>query len=223
MSGNWATGMRVSATAPTIVMTIAMTAASRGRSTKIAEIIGSPPAPWRTVRRRLGIAYGTTARPGAVGGGAARAAPRRFGRDWRGRARRARRDGLAWADSLQPFADDQLSLLEPAGHDGGGRGRLAELDAPLLHLPLHIDNIDVVALLIGQNRGSRNRQNENRLHAFENHGHELTVRQLARSGHPCLHARKHRIGEHAAHSDRVGVFGDCRRHVVERVVLLVDL
>src|SRR5580704_16122184 len=129
MSGNWATGMRVSASAPTIVMTIAMTAASRGRSTKIAEIIGSPPAP---VRRRLGIACGTTARPGAVRGSAARAAPRSFGRDWRWRARRARRDGLAWADSLQPFADDQLSLLEPAGHDGGGRGRLAELDAPLL-------------------------------------------------------------------------------------------
>jgi hypothetical protein len=38
MSGNCATGMRVSARAPAIVMTSAMTTASRGRSTKIAEI-----------------------------------------------------------------------------------------------------------------------------------------------------------------------------------------
>jgi len=39
MSGNCATGMRRSASAPAIVMTNAMTIASRGRSTKTAEII----------------------------------------------------------------------------------------------------------------------------------------------------------------------------------------
>ena len=40
MSGNCATGMRSIASAPAIVMTIAMTIASRGRAMKTAEIIG---------------------------------------------------------------------------------------------------------------------------------------------------------------------------------------
>ena len=40
MSGNCATGMRSIASAPASVITIAMTMASRGRSTKTEEIIG---------------------------------------------------------------------------------------------------------------------------------------------------------------------------------------
>src|SRR6516164_538161 len=55
MSGNCATGIRVSAISPAIVMTSAMTTARRGRSTKIAEITRLPPGrrwwwarrPWR--------------------------------------------------------------------------------------------------------------------------------------------------------------------------------
>ncbi len=39
MSGNCATGMRVIASAPAMVMTIAMTIASRGRRMKTEEII----------------------------------------------------------------------------------------------------------------------------------------------------------------------------------------
>ena len=39
MSGNWATGMALSAISPASVMTIEMTIASRGRSMKVAEII----------------------------------------------------------------------------------------------------------------------------------------------------------------------------------------
>jgi len=38
MSGNWATGMLRMAMRPARVMTIEMTKASRGRSTKMAEI-----------------------------------------------------------------------------------------------------------------------------------------------------------------------------------------
>ena len=46
MSGNCATGMRVSASAPAIEMMIAMTMARRGRSTKTEEIMkGSGDAP----------------------------------------------------------------------------------------------------------------------------------------------------------------------------------
>src|SRR6516225_12021755 len=54
MSGNWATGMRVSAISPAIVMTRAMTTARRGRSTKIAEITRLPPGRrrWRAGRPR---------------------------------------------------------------------------------------------------------------------------------------------------------------------------
>src|SRR5690242_4472674 len=40
MSGNWATGIALSAMSPASVMTIARTKASRGRSTKMAEIKG---------------------------------------------------------------------------------------------------------------------------------------------------------------------------------------
>jgi hypothetical protein len=39
MSGNCATGMRVMASAPAIVVTMAITTASRGRRMKTAEII----------------------------------------------------------------------------------------------------------------------------------------------------------------------------------------
>jgi len=57
---------------------------------------------------------------------------------------------------------------------------LAELDAPLLCLVLRIDDIDVIALLIGQHRGARDGENGNRLDAFDQHAHELAVEQFAR-------------------------------------------
>ena len=75
-----------------------------------------------------------------------------------------------------------LAFLEAADHDGGRRGRLAELDAPHLRLVLRIDDIDVIALLIGQHRGARDREDRDRLHAFEHHGHEFAVGQFARTG-----------------------------------------
>src|SRR6185312_6470341 len=55
MSGNCATGMRVSAMAPAMVMTMAMTMARRGRRIKTAEIIARrPPQP----RGAEGVAAG---------------------------------------------------------------------------------------------------------------------------------------------------------------------
>ena len=99
MSGNCATGMRVSANRPAIVMTMAMTTASRGRSTKIAEIICLPSA-------ELG-----SAPLGRAAGAAARAALHELRRDRRRRGRRPRRHHRAGPDPLQPFGDDQLAFL----------------------------------------------------------------------------------------------------------------
>src|ERR1700731_18283 len=111
MSGNWATGMRVSANRPAIVMIIAMTTASRGRSTKMAEIISLLSRRRRFCRRRL----------------------------YRRRGSRAGRYRLPGTHALQPLADDKLALGEPVGHHGGGWGRLAELNAANLRLVLCIN------------------------------------------------------------------------------------
>src|SRR6202021_815097 len=51
MSGNCATGICKSASAPAMVMTNAITIASRGRSTKTAEIMGFCPPAWPRRRR----------------------------------------------------------------------------------------------------------------------------------------------------------------------------
>src|SRR6516165_9527039 len=131
MSGNCATGMRVSAINPAIVMTNAMTTARRGRSTKIAEITGLPP-----------------------------------GRRW-WRARRPGRDDLTRADTLHALGNNQLAFVEAARHDRRLRCRLAEMDAPHLRPVLPIDDIDVVALLVRQDRRARDAEHRDRLHPFQ--------------------------------------------------------
>ena len=91
MSGNCATGMRVIASRPASVITIAMTIARRGRSTKTDEIIGRPAGGERAgdvarscrPRRRGGVAAG----PGETTGR---------------------------LHALQSLDDDQLPLLQPA-------------------------------------------------------------------------------------------------------------
>src|ERR1700733_3644078 len=134
MSGNCATGMRSSESTPASVITMAMTIASRGRSTKTAEIM-----PLWTRRFRCG---------------------------------RRRRGGTgvyldAWPHALDALEHDRFAFLEASHDDRGGRGRLAELDAALLDVVLAVDDIDVVALLIGQYRGTRDRQRFHRLSAFD--------------------------------------------------------
>ena len=64
MSGNCATGMRVSAIAPAIVITMAMTMASRGRLMKVAEIIPASPQPCGAAFGTLSAGPGATAWPG---------------------------------------------------------------------------------------------------------------------------------------------------------------
>ena len=166
MSGNCATGMRSSASS------------AGDRDDERDD--DREPWPIDKDRRDHCFAFGSSA-----GRGRGAAAPsvvpvsRRGNR--RRRGSRAGRHDLAGADTLQPLADDQLSFLEPIAHHGRGRRRLAELDAPLLRLVLRIDDIDVIALLIGQHRGARNGENRDRLHALLQHGHELAVEQFARS------------------------------------------
>src|SRR5271169_914611 len=146
MSGNWATGIRVSARMPPIVITTAITTASRGRSTKIAEIIGSLLVVRRIVGRWVGTTFSAAwpnAIEWAVGRRTADTTPRNLRLDRRQRARGLRRHRFAGADSLQPFADDELSFLEPICHHGHSGGRLAELDASLLRLVLRVDHKDV--------------------------------------------------------------------------------
>ena len=113
--------------------------------------------------------------------------------------------------------------FSPLRHDGGGGRRLAELNAPTLRLVLRIDNVDVIALLVGQHRGARDGENVDRLHALEQHGHEFAVGQLARAGLPgvsCL--GNSGLGTTPRTRNRVGVFGDRRRHIVELAFLPVD-
>src|SRR6266851_3379564 len=141
MSGNCATGMRVSAIAPAMVMTMAMTMARRGRVMKTPEIMARSSS--AGARRRRGRAAG--------------------GRAWRAGCRRldaggAGRDRLSRAHALDALDDDALAFAEPAGHRRQRRRRLAELDAALLRLVVAVDDVDVVAHLVGEYRGARHRQ-----------------------------------------------------------------
>src|SRR5277367_1608528 len=75
------------------------------------------------------------------------------------RAGRPRRDRLPRTNPLQTFDDDLFTELETIGHRGNSGGRLPELDPALLGLVVGTDREDVVALLVRQYRGSRDRQN----------------------------------------------------------------
>ena len=130
MSGNCATGMRSSASAPAIVMMIAMTIASRGRSTKTAEIMRA-----RQVRGAWAAHRSAAASAGAGfdarcrGGRAARRRPR-SSRPPSGRRRSRRSSGVLWPS----WTPALLGLVAVAHH------------------------LDVVALLVGQDGGARDRR-----------------------------------------------------------------
>ena len=154
------------------------------------------PRPWLGRRRRGAASPAVSAGGGVAGRG---------------------RDRLARADPLQPLADDQSRLpsspLMMTAVDG--------VDWPswmrrTSRLVLRIDDIDIVALLVGQHRGARDREHRDRLHAFEHHGDEFAVGQLARTPAPGLGMPgSTRVRDDAAQGERVGVFGDRRRHIVE--------
>src|SRR4051794_10148234 len=117
MSGNCATGMRSMPIRPAIAVTMAMTIARRGRSTKTAEIIGSA--------LRL----------------------RGHGRSSRWCAHRGGVDGDAGADSLEPLGDDDVAIGEAGFDNRQRALVGAKLEAALLHLLLAIHEIHERALL----------------------------------------------------------------------------
>jgi hypothetical protein len=71
--------------------------------------------------------------------------------------------------------------------------------------------------------GARNGQDCDRLHAFQQHGHEFTIDQLACTRLPCVHAWVHGVRDHAAQCDRIGVldakFVNGRTPLAHRVTL----
>ena len=60
------------------------------------------------------------------------------------------------------------------------RRRGPELDTPLLHLVLAVDDVDIVALLIRQHGRARNRHRLDRFGILEDHRDEFAVDELAR-------------------------------------------
>ena len=100
MSGNWATGMRSMASAPAMVMMIAMTTARRGRLTKTAEIMGSGPF-YRAMSGQAGAAQTRLwSKAGALRGHGG------------GRADGGGGDDGAGADALDAVDDDGFALFQ---------------------------------------------------------------------------------------------------------------
>ncbi len=194
MSGNCATGMRSSASTPASVMTIAMTIASRGRSTKTAEIMARLPL------RRAGRRPGWRRRPGA---GLTTGMP--------GRTR--------WMPSTITVSPS----FSPPAIDGGGRRRLAERDAALLHLVVARRRrrrsrpagrtarrrAEWPAPCTGSTPSSRTVTNSPSISG--------AVDRLARLRRPAR-----RVGDRARAAGRVGVVGDRWVDVVELAGLLVQ-
>ena len=176
--------MRSIASAPAMVMTMAMTIASRGRSTKTAEIMAQCPqfrptaASGRAREDRsvsvagwsprlspapappllaCGPGLGAEAFTGPGGGSGVTCTP--------GRTR--------WMPSTTTISPS----VSPRHYDGRVGRRLAELDAALLRPVLAIHDIDVVALLVGQHRGAGHAESQHRLDALDQHGDELSVGQ----------------------------------------------
>ena len=165
MSGNCATGMRNIASAPAMVITIAMTIASRGRSTKTEEIMDQWPAevpaepplpePPPAGEPLAGVGLAGLVAAAVAGPALPLLACGRGRRAWRRgvhpgpRGGGSGRDLHAGTHPLDAVHDHHLALGEPGHHDGCVGRRLAELDAALLRLVLAIHDIDVVALLVG--------------------------------------------------------------------------
>ena len=180
MSGNCATGMRSIDSAPAIVITIAMTIARRGRSTKTEEIIAQCPAvsvrraAAAAARRRAARAGVPLAAAGWPGWSVGRRPPRLPPRGGRvphcapggtpgpgaGGSRRDRMPGRTrWMPStttISPSVSPDITTATSAVD-------WPSCDAALLDLVLGVNDKDVVALLVRQDRGARNGERLDRL------------------------------------------------------------
>src|SRR5882672_8726339 len=124
------------------------------------------------------------------------------------RARRPRRDRLARTHPLQALDDHLVAHREPVD-DGGYRGRrLPELNPALLGLVVGADREDIIALLVGQHGGARDRQHLDRLHALQHHGDEFAVGKLTHRTARGGRIVQRRIGDFAAYQEGVGALCD---------------
>ena len=169
-------GCAASRAAPAIVMTMAMTIASRGRSTKTAEIIGCGAVPLACAGRRLDRRRGRSGRRPAGRGGRA-ACPRRSrfspsASPLVTTATVGRRTGRASRGAAPPCCRCRRRR----------RSRPAGRPAP---------------------RRAARRCASHRLHALQHDRDELAVDQLARAGSPWL--RRTGLGIDAAQHHGVGV------------------
>src|SRR5215831_628640 len=140
MSGYCASGITNSAKRPAIVVTSAMTIASRGLSTKMAESIGS--ALLQAWRDRLGL------------------------------------DRHAGADRLQAFDDHLLAARQTLRNNDVFAVGAAGLEPPDRDLPA-IDDKDIQALLISDERRLWNQHSFLGLTAFEIYRHQLPIDENA--------------------------------------------
>src|SRR3984885_15456958 len=117
-------------------------------------------------------------------------------------------DRLARTYLLQTLRDHLVTGRQPADDSGDGRGRLPELNPALLGLVVGPDGEDIVALLIGQYGGARDRQHLDRLHALQQHRNKFAIGQLAHRGPGRGRVIQRRIGDGAAQRDGVGILRD---------------
>src|SRR5260221_1828700 len=156
MSGNWATGIAEMAMSPARVMTIAMTKASRGRSTKMAEIMRSAS---RAGRALAGLTGGV---------------------NWRAlRGLPGDLNDLARPYLLHAVDDDLLALLDAVlDDDVGALGRPGG-DPALLDLVIGAHHQHVGAGLIDLQRRLRHDEARLLLALLDHDRDELPVDELA--------------------------------------------
>ena len=150
-----------------MVMTMAMTMASRGRRTKTAEIIAAQRGSRAAFDAR---AAEPSSAPGPMPGAFAAGAGETV---WPGRMR--------WMPSTTTFSPSTRPLSTTASV--GARRRLAELDAPLLRLVVLADEIDIVAALVGEHAARGMVERLDRLRVFQDDGDQLAVDESR--GAPC--------------------------------------
>src|SRR5579859_506856 len=111
----------------------------------------------------------------------------------RGR-RGARRHLNAGAHALDAVHDYRFAVGQAAQDRGRDRSGLAKLDAGLCHLVLPVHGVDVIALLVGQDRGARDGEDLHRLDAFDQHRDEFAVGEFAYRGAIHLALAQRRVG-----------------------------
>src|ERR1700722_4857546 len=144
------------------------------------------------------------------------------------RCRRRGRSGAgrhlnSGAHALDAVNDDCLALAQAAQDRGRRRCGLAKLDAGLRRLVLRVHGVDVIALLVGQDRGTGDGEDFDRLDAFDQNGDKFAVGEFAYRGAIHFANSQRGIGDRAAQDDRVG--GGGHRVVLEGQLagLAVDL